>query len=159
MEPEHPQASAATAFRPREAARGPARRGSLRLWLSGVLAGMALSGAAALVSPGGPSLVSIVSPRAGQIVGLDGVELMVRVPDDGRVVPQSLRVYLNGADVTHQVTTGQNGAVGRLHGLLDGENVLRIEVEAGSWWFDDRQFAAGREVRFLRRRPLDLDRG
>jgi len=32
-------------------------------------------------------------------------------------------------------------------------------VEASSWWFDDRRFASGREVRFFARRPLDLDRG
>ena len=112
-----------------------------------------------LVSPGGPRLVSIVSPRPGEVVGLEGVFVMVRVPDDERVAPETLRVLLNGADVTGELMTGQNGAVGRLHGLLDGENVLRIEVDAASWWADGRRFASGREVRFLVRPPLDTNRG
>lgn len=112
-----------------------------------------------LISPGGPPLVVILSPEAGEVVGLEGVQVMVRVPDDGRADPETLRILLNGADVTEELITGQNGAVGRLHGLLDGENVLQIRVEAASWWFDGRPFQAGREVRFLARRPLDLDRG
>ena len=114
---------------------------------------------ALLVSPGGPGLVSVVSPRPGEVVGLDGIRLIARVPVDRRVRPGSVRVFLNGADVTHQVITANNGAVGQLHGLLDGENVLRVEVEATSWWLDGRPWAAAREVRFLARRPLDLDRG
>jgi len=114
---------------------------------------------ALLVSPGGPALVSVVSPRPGEVVGLDGVRLVARVPVDGRVRPASLRVLLNGADVTGQVITARNGVVGQLHGLLDGENVVRVEVEASSWWLDDRPWAAAREVRFVARRPLDLDRG
>lgn len=135
----------------------PRRRQSL--WWTGVLTGVALCAVVTLVSPGGPGLVSIVSPAPGDVVGLAGVEVMARVPNDGRIKPMSIRVLLNGADVTQQVTTGNNGAVGRLYGLLDGENVLRVEVEAASWWFDGRPFAAAREVRFTRRRPLDLDRG
>lgn len=130
-----------------------------RLWLSGVLTGLASAVLISLVSPGGPDLVSIVSPQAGQVVGLEGVQVMVRFPDDGRIAPETLRILLNGADVTRSLTTGQNGAVGRLHGLLDGENVLRIEVEASSWWSDDRRFESGREVRFKRRPPPHLDRG
>jgi hypothetical protein len=124
--------------------------------------GAALLASAALtllVSPGGPGLVSIVSPRAGEVVGLEGVHVMARLPDDARVAPETLRVLLNGADVTRELDTGQNGAVGRLHGLLDGENVLRIEVEASSWWSDGRRFESGREVRFLVRPPLDTNRG
>ncbi len=42
------------------------------------------------------------------------------MPRDARVVPNSVRIFLNGADVTHQVTTGLNGAVGHVYGLLDG---------------------------------------
>ena len=114
---------------------------------------------ALLVSPGGPGLVSVVSPRPGEVVGLDGGRLIARIPVDRRVRAGSVRVFLNGADVTHQVITANNGAVGQLHGLLDGENVLRVEVEATSWWLDGRPWAAAREVRFLARRPLDLDRG
>jgi hypothetical protein len=114
---------------------------------------------ALLVSPGGPDVVSVLSPQPGQVVGLSGVPVVAQVPVDGRVRPGSLRVLLNGADVTSQVITAQNGAVGQLHGVLDGENVLRVEVEASSWWLDGRPWSAAREVRFLARRPLDLDRG
>lgn len=112
-----------------------------------------------LVSPGGPRLVSIVSPRPGEVFGVEGVYVMVRVPDDERVAPETLRVLLNGADVTGQLMTGQNGAVGRLYGVLDGENLLRIEVDAESWWADDRPFESAREVRFRVRPPQDTNRG
>jgi hypothetical protein len=112
-----------------------------------------------LVSPGGPRLVSIVSPSPGEVFGLEGVFVMVRLPDDERVAPATLRVLLNGADVTGQLTTGQNGAVGRLYGVVDGENLLRIEVRAESWWADGRPFASAREVRFRVRPPLDANRG
>ncbi len=135
------------------------RRRPIWRWMAGFLGLLAAGGLVALISPGGPGLVSVVSPRAGEVVGLEGVLVMVRVPEDDRVEADTLRVLLNGADVTQELTTGQNGAVGRLHGLLDGENVLRIEVEASSWWFDDRRFASSHEVRFFARRPLDLDRG
>jgi hypothetical protein len=101
----------------------------------------------------------VVAPHPGDVVGLGGVEVMVRVPDDGRAEPETLRVLLNGADVTERLTRGQNGAYGRLHGVLDGENVLRIEVEGPSFWHDGRPYASGREVRFHVRRPLDWNRG
>lgn len=132
------------------------RRRSLALALL-TLANCALM--ALLVSPGGPEVVSVLSPRPGQVVGVDGVQLVAQVPVDGRVEPGSLRVLLNGADVTSQVITAQNGVAGQLHALLDGENVLRVEVRASSWWLDGRPWSAAREVRFIARRPLDLDRG
>lgn len=84
---------------------------------------------------------------------------MVQLPMDGRVDPDGLRVLLNGADVTDDLLTGRNGAHGRLHGLLDGENVLRFEVTGPSYWMDDRRFENAREVRFMVRRPLDTNRG
>lgn len=136
----------------------PGRRRPVALALAALtLANCALM--ALLVSPGGPDPVTVVSPRPGEIVGVDGLRLVAQVPVDGRVRPGSLRVLLNGADVTAQVITARNGAVGQLHGLLDGENVVRVEVEASSWWLDGRPWAAAREVRFVARRPLDLDRG
>jgi hypothetical protein len=112
-----------------------------------------------MASPGGPRLVSIVSPRPGEVVGLEGVLVVVRVRDDERAAPRNLRVLLNGADVTEELETGQNGAVGRLFGVLDGENLLRIEVEAASWWADGRRLECAREVRFRARPPLDANRG
>jgi hypothetical protein len=132
-------------------------RGRRRAALIVTLANCALM--ALLVSPGGPELVSVLSPEPGEVIGVDGVVVVARVPADGRVRSGSLRVLLNGADVTPELITADNGAVGRLHGVLDGENVLRVEVEASSWWQDGRAFATGREVRFLARRPLNLDRG
>ena len=149
MEPEGPIPSI-------ESPGGQRRR---RAWWAGAVGVLALGALALLISPGGPALVSIESPEDGETVGIEGVWVMVRVPDDERVEADSLRVLLNGADVTPQLTTGQNGAVGRLHGLLDGENVLRVEVRARSFWSDDRHFERRREVRFFARRPLDLDRG
>ncbi len=143
----------------RSRASGDRPRSGFTLWWAGLLTGILLCGSLTLVSPGGPGLVSIVSPLPGEVVGLAGVDVMARVPSDPRVVPMSVRVLLNGADVTHLLTAGKNGAVGQLVGLLDGENVLRVEVEAASWWFDGRPYESAREVRFLSRRPLDLDRG
>ena len=121
-----------------------------------VLAGVAVL---ALTSPGGPDLARVLAPRPGDVVGIEGVEVMVRLPDDGRADPATLRVLLNGADVTEQLIRGQNGAYGRLHGVLDGENTLRVLVEGASWELDDRPYEKAREVRFLVRRPLDADRG
>jgi len=155
VEPE----AAAPSRPPASPARGLARPRRRRTLALGALTLACCAFMALLVSPGGPDLVSVVSPRPGEVVGLDGVRLVARVPVDGRVRPDSLRVLLNGADVTAQVITARNGVVGELHGLLDGENVVRVEVEAWSWWLDDRLWAASGEVRFLARRPLDLDRG
>ena len=89
--------------------------------------------------------------------GLDGLELLVRFEPVGSVEPATARVLLNGADVTGQCTTGRNGIHARLHGLLDGDNRLRVEAfvrtPAGLLVEQAREV----EVRF--RPPLGFDRG
>ena len=59
-----------------------------------MLTTLALCGAVTLVSPGGPGLVAIVSPQPGEVVGLAGVDVVARVPDDARVVPHRARTCL-----------------------------------------------------------------
>ena len=75
------------------------------------------------------------------------------------VAAESLRVSLNGADVTGELTTGSNGGYGRLPGVLDGWNVLRVRVQGRRWWRPGGLVEEVREVRFLVRGPQDLDRG
>jgi hypothetical protein len=108
---------------------------------------------------GSPELLEVVAPRQGAVVGLDGVEVMVRFPSESRVAAQTFRVLLNGADMTHEITTGGNGAYGRLHSLLDGENVLRFEVFGRRWWLPGILVEEAREVHFLVRLPQSLNRG
>jgi len=114
---------------------------------------------AAAISPGGPSLLSVLAPRPGEVVGVEGVEVMVRLPSDGRALPDTLRVHLNGADVTDRLTRARNGAYGRLHGVLEGENVLDVRVEGPSWWLDGRPYESRHRVRFHARSPQDWNRG
>ena len=106
-----------------------------------------------------PELIRVVAPREGAVIGLDGVEVMVRFPEEPRVAAGTLRVLLNGADMTAELTTGDNGAYGRLHTLLDGENVLRFEVFGRRWWLPGILVEEAREVHFLVRLPQDLNRG
>jgi hypothetical protein len=92
-------------------------------------------------------------------VGPEGLEVMVRFTAQERVAPETFRVLLNGADVTESFTTGENGSVGRLHGLLDGENRVRAEVFGRSRLAPWLLVEQAHEVRVTHRRPLDLDRG
>lgn len=121
------------------------------------LAGLVAAGA--LASPAGPRPFTIVSPDAGAEVGLDGVEIILRFDPQDPGVGATFRALLNGADVTAAFTTASNGAYARLHDLLDGENVLRVETFGRCWW-PRRVFAEhAQELHFHLRRPLDLDRG
>lgn len=76
---------------------------------------------------GRPSL-RVESPENGQVVGIEGVEVLVRFLPPARVEASTFRALLNGADVTERFERAANGAHGRLHGLLEGDNELRIEV-------------------------------
>jgi hypothetical protein len=113
----------------------------------------------ALLLGSGPSPLELESPKAGEVVGTRGLEVVVRFPEISRVAPETFRVLLNGADVTDAFTTGENGAYGRLFALLDGENVLRVEVFAVSCWPPGLFFEYEREARIVYRRPLDVNQG
>ena len=81
------------------------------------------------VAFGRPAL-EIQSPEPGARVGVEGFELLVRFRPEGVVEPATVRVLLNGADVTSQCTAGRNGLHAQLHGLLEGENRVRVEAAA-----------------------------
>jgi hypothetical protein len=126
---------------------------------SGLLAAGFLVAGALWVATATPELMQVERPRPGSVVGLGGVEVMVRFPPESRIAVETFRVLLNGADTTAEFTSGANGAYGRLHGLLDGENRLRFEAFGRRWWLPGRLVEEAREVRFLVRRPQDFDRG
>jgi len=128
-------------------------------WLLVLLACAALAAVLALGVPIGSPLLRVEAPTPGAVVGPEGLEVMVRFTDEGRVAPETFRVLLNGADVTESFTTGENGSVGRLHSLLDGENRLRAEVFGRSRLAPWLLVEEGHEIRVTHRRPLDLDRG
>jgi len=107
----------------------------------------------------GKDLLVLESPGPGEVIGLTGVPVLVNLPIDGRVEPSTLRILLNGADVTNQLETARNGAAGRLSGLLEGENVLRVEVFVRLPWLPVAWIESAREVRILFRPPANLDRG
>ena len=136
--------------------------GSRSRRLAAAAAALALSlgvaGAVALATRA-PSFLGVTEPLEGQVVGLAGVEVLVRFPPGRRVAAPTFRLLLNGSDVTHEVTTGENGAYGRLYALLDGENVLRFGVFGRRWWPASELVEQVRDVRVLSRRPTDLDRG
>lgn len=141
----------------------PSTRGRKKLyglWIVGaglVLPGVGLALLGVLWS--GASLLELESPRVGDVVGNEGLEVVVRFPEVERVAPETFRVLLNDADVTDVFTTGENGAYGRLFALLDGENVLRVEVFGKPCWPPGLFFEYDREARVLHRRPLDVNRG
>jgi hypothetical protein len=128
------------------------------LWKAAVAgaATLALSLLALWMVFGRPAL-QIESPRPGAQIGVHGLELLVRFAPEDTVESATVRVLLNGADVTAQCTRGSNGVHGRLHGLLDGDNRVRVEVfvrtPAGLLVEQAREV----EVRF--RPPLGFDRG
>ena len=107
----------------------------------------------------GKDLLVLESPEAGEVIGLTGLAVLVNLPMDGRVEPSTLRILLNGSDVTDELETARNGATGRLLGLLEGENVLRVEVFGRRPWLPAAWVEAVREVRILFRPPANLDQG
>jgi hypothetical protein len=108
--------------------------------------------------PSGPTLLEVLAPEPGAEVGLAGVELLVRFPSDAALA-ETFRALLNGADVTDQLMTGENGSSGRLVDLLPGENRLRLEIFGRVPWAPDRYFEQSRELRIRMRPPVELDQG
>ena len=108
--------------------------------------------------PNGPILLEVLSPTPGATVDLGGVELLVRFTPEG-AASETFRVLLNGADVTDLLTTGENGAYGKLVGLLPGENVLRLEVFGRVPWAPASLFEQARELHIRMRPPLHIDQG
>jgi hypothetical protein len=135
----------------------PPRRWPARVFAAVLLA--ATAGAPSL-PPAGPTLIEVVSPAPGEVVGIEGLQVWVRFPSGGRIAPETFRVLLNGADVTEAIATGENGAYGELHGLLEGENVLRLEVFGRApGCARSLLFEQTRVVHVRMRPPLSLHRG
>jgi len=134
-------------------------RHSLR-WGRRALAGAALLSVALAPSlpPQGPVLLEVLTPASGAHVGIEGIELLVSFPPEV-AFGETFRALLNGADVTDQLTTGENGTSGRLFDLLPGENRLRLEIFGRAPWAPDEVFEQSRELRIWMRPPFELDRG
>ena len=105
----------------------------------------------------GRSVIEVRSPDPDQRVGVDGIELLARFEPASAVEPATVRVLLNGADVTGACVTGRNGVHGRLQGLLDGEN--RVRIEAFVRGPRGLLVEQSREVRVWFRPPLVFDQG
>ena len=131
-----------------------------RSWIRRAVVGGAaalLAAAAALaagVRPLGPPLVELVAPVEGE-VGDEALEVLLRFPHTERTHPETLRVTLNGADVTDSFVVAGNGALGTVVLIVDGSNVLRIGVFGRAWWAGDRLVEHTAEHRFRVRRPID----
>lgn len=135
------------------------RRRRARRPLPALLAGLALLFAAGLLPPAAPRLMEVSAPAPGERVDPGPVRVMVRFDPRFRVAPETFRVLLNGADVTPELLTGRNGAIGELHGVLDGINVLRFEVFGSGPGWGDRLFEQRQEVHVLVRTPQTWTRG
>lgn len=109
--------------------------------------------------PGGERFLWVETPVSGDVVPPRGIDVLVLFASHGRVAPETFRCTLNGVEVTQLLTTGENGAAGHLYGLLDGENVLRLEIFGRTWWSGDSLVERSREVRIRLRRRLDLFQG
>lgn len=105
------------------------------------------------------SAVELASPEPGSVVGVEGAVLLARFRPGAGIRPGSVRVWLNDAEVTDRIEAGSNGAYARLHGLLAGENRLRIETFGSVGWPRSLRVRSQREVRFRFRPPVDFDRG
>jgi hypothetical protein len=122
-----------------------------RLRLFGVVAvvtgGLASAAAVCLVGPGGASerlrrllfvgapLFEVRLPDSAHVVLRSGaVELFVGFAPGDRVAWDTFRALLNDRDVTPSLTLGRNGAHGKLFGMTEGPNHLRLQLFGRSWW-------------------------
>ncbi len=100
----------------------------------------------------GHPLLEFRAPKAGQVVPVGSVEVIIGFPAAERVVVETFRCLLNDQDVTQHLTLGRNGAGGSVQGLLEGENRLRVEIFGRGWW-PGRFLEDARELTF-RVQPL-----
>lgn len=135
----------------------PSSRALRRVGLA-TAAALALVAAAAAAAMRVPGLLEVEMPGGDEVVGLGGFELLVRFDEEGRAEPSTFRALLNGADVTDQLETAPNGAHGRLPGLLEGPNRLRLEIFGRARWPWPIWVEESRELRVLYRPPPHLDR-
>jgi hypothetical protein len=105
----------------------------------------------------GRPVILIETPRTGDEVGVAGARLLVRFEPDDAVDPATVRILLNGADVTAACTVATNGISGELRGLLEGENRVRVEARVRRPGGVLRE--ESREVRVRFRPPPAFDRG
>jgi hypothetical protein len=103
----------------------------------------------------GRPLLELRAPAPDAEVPIGGVDVLVRFRD-ADVLPATFRCWLNGVDVTDQLTLGQNGAGGAVAPLREGENALRVEV-FGRGWLVGRYYLDEAELRLHVRPPLHLD--
>jgi hypothetical protein len=112
--------------------------------------------ALARLAPLGPPLVeiSLLSGEATEVPD-EALEVLVRFPYTERTRPETLRVTLNGADVTESFSIAENGAIGEVVMLVDGANVLRAAVFGQAWWGKTQLIEFSSERHFRVRRPVD----
>jgi len=138
----------------------PVRRGRRRL--RAVLLACAivvpLGATAAGLALSRPSMVEIVDPAPGAVVDNSALEVFVHLPG-GRSRVETLRVRLNGADVTGSLSLARNGAYGEVVRVVDGENTLEVSVFGPRWWSAGRLVESVERVRFRVRRPVDRNWG
>ncbi len=124
----------------------------------GALAALAPTGAGAGLRAAerwlllGRPLLEFRAPKAGQLVPVGRIEVIIGFPAAERVVVETFRCLLNDQDVTQHLTLGRNGAGGSVQGLLEGENRLRVEIFGRGWW-PGRFLEDARELTF-RVQPL-----
>ncbi|MCP3985949.1 MAG: hypothetical protein GY723_16325 [bacterium] len=128
-----------------------------------MLVPLAAGGLAVVVGLGlfllrGPNLLDVRAPERGPRVGIEGVEILVRF-DPERARAASFRALLNGADVTQELDLAQNGAHGSLHGLLHGDNELRLQIFGEGYWPHGLLLEETRTYHIQFRPRLDFDRG
>jgi len=140
---------------PSEALPGPVHRRS-RGWI-GVLLGLAAVLSVLTITT--PTHLTVDTPIPGERIGAGGVTLLVRFDPAGGTAHATFRATLNGADVTDRLTVAENGAHGTLHGLLEGENILRLEVFGSGPWPGRWLVEQSRELRLRFRPPMDWSRG
>jgi len=87
-----------------------------------------------LLFVGAPLFEVRLPPGAGEALRSGAIELFVGFAPGERVAWDTFRALLNGRDVTGELTLGRNGAHGKLLGLTEGRNQLRLQIFGRSWW-------------------------